>query len=262
MATTVIVQGQTQVTTRTVDPLPKVSPKVEGIQGPVGGSEGVGQNHSVQYNFDGVLSGASGFTFDAPNSTVSISGNNLTIDNGLFKITGSNSYTENVLITNGEINLLRIDTSGKKINFIENDTSSDYSIGINVENPSERVHISGANLKVDGTGYFTDLYLNELKVATEDYVRSVSGYLDEKTDFSILRTTVSNGVDNVFVNFGKTIDYTPKIFLTLIPPTDNSDIYAASVDQITTTGVFVDFSSYISETGYVLNTFVSSKFYG
>jgi len=130
-----------------------------GIQGPAGTSNlGFGEDGTIQYNRLGFQSGAETFLFFPSTDEVLMSGGAFTIQNGKFRITGSDIEVNKFIINdinNPSNNLLTIDPIAKKVSLTKNAAASEYYFGVAIEDPEERLHVGG-NLKVEG-----DIYIKE-----------------------------------------------------------------------------------------------------
>ena len=123
---------------------------VQGIPGasttsPVGSLDG-----QVLYNRNGYISGARGFYYDPQNTVVKISGGNLILDNSNLVLSGIPTSTDALLVKDGTKNLLRVDTSSKRISLAENTLNTEYYVGIGEPNPQERLHVANGNFRIDG----------------------------------------------------------------------------------------------------------------
>jgi hypothetical protein len=129
----------------------------QGEQGPTGpdgdftpdGPEGSVQFKAIAGNSIN-FSGISQFHFDKSTHFLTVSGGGVLINEGQFHITGSLAQSERFLIKDGDSNLLKVDTSNKKITFSENAAINEYYLGVGVNNPLERLHVGNGNLRVDG----------------------------------------------------------------------------------------------------------------
>ncbi len=272
--------------------------QIAGIAGPQGvaGSDGapgadgsisgaVGLEGAIQYKSGIFLQGAKAFFYEKANDILRFSGEQLIVEDGTFKVSGKNKEAEHfVSIKNDDDQILRVDTKNKKVLFTSN-VGNEYKIGIGTDSPQERVHIDG-NLKVDGTGFFTEgLYISGHPVATgagttvdllarsgvadltgvTGALSSATGFLDDKTDFLFLRTPIATGTPY----FGSrqaiswSLNYAPKVVNSLVSPNlTNSTLwphYAMNTVDISNTGCWVFFSSDVKIDGFYLESFVSSE---
>jgi hypothetical protein len=122
-----------------------------GVQGPAGNQLlGKGADGSIQYNRDGLVSGAKGFFYHPKATNLSITNNDLILGTGnVFVLSGIPSDSNAFLLKDANRNILRVDTDEKSI-VLSEDGSNDYYVGLGLQDPQERVHIGGGNLRVDG----------------------------------------------------------------------------------------------------------------
>lgn len=137
------------------EPDSKVSIAFGGFQGIPGDSVfAKGNDGSIQYNRLGYVSGAQNFFFFPEAKDVLLKNGSFILEDGIFEISGSEIHANKFIVKDLDDtskSLLKIDPTTKTITFAEN--SADYYVGISIENPTEKLHISG-NLKVEG-----DIYL-------------------------------------------------------------------------------------------------------
>ena len=238
----------------------------QGLDGTIEGAAGI--NYSIQYKSGTALGGAYDFLYyTGEDKKISLKDRTLLVDGGKFIISGQNTDTERIVFTDGDINLLRVDTKNTKVTLLENTTDTEYYIGIGTDNPQEKFHLAKGNLKVDNTGYFGDLYLDGNRVltgiegmtaASSTDLWEVSGRFEERTDFMFLKTSITEGVTEQGIEYGKTLSYIPKVVSNIITPNDRDVSYLFATKDISNTGFHVHFSSKIAYNGYYLESFISS----
>ena len=232
----------------------------QGLDGTIDGAAGV--NYSIQYKSGTALGGAYDFLYYTGENKILVKDRTVLLDGGKFLISGTNSNTERILFTDNNVNLLKVDTQNKKVTLLESTSDTEYYIGIGTDNPQEKVHLAKGNLKVDNTGYFGDLYVNGVRVGGGDAASSdlwaVSGRFEERADFLFLKTLIASGVTKQGITYGKTLSYIPKVVSNIITPEDKNTSYLFTTKSISNTGFFAHFSSTIANTGYYLESFISS----
>jgi hypothetical protein len=126
-----------------------------GVQGiPGTATLAPGSNGEILYNRNGYVSGAKSFFYYPDADKLEISGNNLLLrSNSSFVLSGVTG-NENAFLVRDSIdrNLLKIDSKNEVIKLAEV-ASGKYKLGIGIGKdfaPSERVHIAGGNLRLDG----------------------------------------------------------------------------------------------------------------
>lgn len=198
---------------------------------PPGGSDG-----QIQYNSNNGFAGASGFYYDNSLNQVRLVNGKLLLNNSNLSINGINN-TGTFLITDNSVDVLKIDTSNKRILLGQN---SNYYIGIGITNPTEKVHISGGNLRVEGTGYFSDLFVNGQRISSQSFTTGIN--------------TGNYYQDIIF----PTSFSSPKVNYTLYNTDPNQNyIYGSSITNITSTGFRIEFTDTIRETGNFLNVLIN-----
>lgn len=142
-----------------------------GIQGPAGTSNlGFGEDGTIQYNRLGFQSGAETFLFFPSTDEVLMSGGAFTIQNGKFRITGSDIEVNEFIINDindPSKNLLTIDPINKRVSLTKDAAANEYYFGVAIENPAERLHVGG-NLRVEG-----DIYVKEDILPLQDGVSNL-----------------------------------------------------------------------------------------
>ena len=263
-----IVLGEQTATAVVIGPI-SASPVVAGatnadalIVGAKGDPGPAGGNYSIQYKSGTALGGAYDFLYYTGENKILVKDRTVLLDGGKFLISGTNSNTERILFTDNNVNLLKVDTQNKKVTLLESTSDTEYYIGIGTDNPQEKVHLAKGNLKVDNTGYFGDLYVNGVRVGGGDAASSdlwaVSGRFEERTDFLFLKTLIASGATKQGITYGKTLSYIPKVVSNIITPEDRNTSYLFTTKSISNTGFFAHFSSTIANTGYYLESFISS----
>jgi hypothetical protein len=239
----------------------------QGLDGTIEGAAGI--NYSIQYKSGTALGGAYDFLYyTGEDKKISLKDRTLLVDGGKFIISGTNTDTERIVFTDGGVHLLKVDTQNKKVTLLENTSNTEYYIGIGTDNPQEKFHLAKGNLKVDNTGYFGDLYVNGTRVlggggggggdASSTDLWAVSGRFEERTDFMFLKTSITEGVTEQGIEYGKTLSYIPKVVSNIITPNDRDVSYLFATKDISNTGFHVHFSSKIAYNGYYLESFISS----
>jgi hypothetical protein len=180
--------------------------------------------NALQFNNEGYFGGSSSLVFDDTSNFLFLSGLGAS-----FLIHATEVSNENIfLIKNKNSNLLQVDGVNNKLTF-------------------------------NGTGYFNSLYLNGKEVPTKAFVTGVSGYLDDKTNFLFSSASIPSGASSHFIEFGRTLHYIPRVITQLVSPLNENTTYLATVDDIRSSGFMASYSSAISNSGYTLKYFISSK---
>jgi hypothetical protein len=125
---------------------------MHGIQGPPGPTAGTGgPDGSVQYNEHGVGGGAETFFYQSDTDKVLISGGSLVVNEGDFIISGDPLSSPNTFaIKDDSKNVMYVDSQNKKIVLSQNTGPTEYFIGVGTDQPQEKFHLQGGNLRVDG----------------------------------------------------------------------------------------------------------------
>lgn len=219
---------------------------------PPGGSDG-----QIQYNSNNGFAGASGFYYDPSFNQVRLVNGRLLLNNSTLNINGISS-TGAIVITDNSLDVLKLDTVNHKLLFSPN--SNIYFLGIGTSSPQDKVHISGGNLRVNGTGYFDDLNVSGQNVLGR--ISSISGYFENKTNFQYYITGVSTGAFFQNIPYLSNLSYVPKVSCEVSNSNANSDYYYyVNLTNITNTGFRAEFSDIIRETGVFLTVFVGSPVY-
>ena len=125
---------------------------VQGIPGEASTVTSLIPDQSLLYNEGGYVSGVKGFFFDKSVNDLKVSGNSVLLEHGSSLVLSGAATDENAFLVrdSSDKNLLKINTSDKRITLAENVGSTEYKLGIGNDAPSERVHISNGNLRLDG----------------------------------------------------------------------------------------------------------------
>ena len=125
---------------------------VQGIAGTATTSPNGSVNGEVLYNRNGYISGARSFFYYPDANQLKVSGNSLLLSHGSSLVLSGSATDENAFLIrdSSNKNLLKVDTSNKRIILAEDVGATEYKLGVGTGEPTERVHISNGNLRLDG----------------------------------------------------------------------------------------------------------------
>ncbi|MAF24692.1 hypothetical protein CL634_03845 [bacterium] len=177
-----------------------------GTQGPVGqlsASSIIGDDGNFLYNRAGFISGSNAFFYYPSGTKLEISDNNLVLgDDATFVLSGV-PLDENAFLLrdSNSKNLLRVNTEDKNISLAEGASSTEYYVGIGIDQALERLHVSKGNLRVDG-----DIHVSG------NFLPIISGAFDLGSVSKPFRDIFLKGDSVYFVDEGASIHATASGF--------------------------------------------------